>query len=72
MTVNTFSFVLAEPESPNVTGSWKVENGEMVVHGPGPRQSALDHIESAWTDMRPKSLVEQMERDERARAAAQG
>jgi hypothetical protein len=25
MAVNTFSFVLAEAESPNVTGSWKVE-----------------------------------------------
>jgi hypothetical protein len=25
MTVNTFSFVLAEAESPNVTGRWKVE-----------------------------------------------
>ena len=25
MVVNTFSFVLAEAESPNVTGSWKVE-----------------------------------------------
>jgi hypothetical protein len=25
MTVNTFSFVLAEAESPNVTGSWNVE-----------------------------------------------
>jgi hypothetical protein len=25
MALNTFSFVLAEAESPNVTGSWKVE-----------------------------------------------
>jgi hypothetical protein len=25
MTVNTFSFVLAQAESPNVTGSWNVE-----------------------------------------------
>ena len=25
MAVNTFSFVLAEAESPNVTGSWKIE-----------------------------------------------
>jgi len=25
MAVNTFSFVLAEAESPNLTGSWKVE-----------------------------------------------
>ena len=25
MAVNTFSLVLAEPDSPNVTGSWKIE-----------------------------------------------
>jgi MbtH protein len=48
-----------------------VPTGWTVVHGPGSRQSALDHIESAWTDMRPKSLIEQMERD-RQRTLAQG
>jgi MbtH protein len=32
------------------------------VHGPGSRQDVLDHIETGWADMRPRSLVEQMER----------
>ncbi|MFJ3663409.1 MbtH family protein [Streptomyces sp. NPDC090119] len=26
------------------------------------RQSALDHVEANWTDMRPKSLAEAMDR----------
>lgn len=30
------------------------------------RQECLDHIEANWTDMRPKSLVAQMERHTRA------
>jgi MbtH protein len=28
----------------------------------GPKQACLDHIEKVWTDMRPKSLREHMER----------
>jgi MbtH protein len=28
------------------------------------RQACLDHIERHWTDMRPRSLVEAMERDQ--------
>ncbi|MCX5136798.1 MbtH family protein [Streptomyces sp. NBC_00340] len=39
-----------------------VPAGWTVVHGPGPRRACLDHIESNWTDMRPKSLVESMRR----------
>ncbi|MER6915117.1 MbtH family protein [Streptomyces sp. NPDC000594] len=31
------------------------------VHGPGPRQSCLEYIETHWTDMRPASLVRAME-----------
>lgn len=40
-----------------------VPAGWTVVHGAGSRQSCLDHIEEQWTDMRPKSLIRQMERD---------
>ncbi len=42
--------------------------GWTIVHGPGTRQAALDYVEENWTDMRPKSLIEQMERDAAARA----
>jgi len=46
-----------------------VPEGWTVVHGEASRQSCLDYIERTWTDMRPRSLREQMERDERERAA---
>jgi len=31
----------------------------------GPKKECLDHIEKVWTDMRPKSLREHMERSAR-------
>ena len=39
-----------------------VPAGWTVMHGAASRQSCLVHIENHWTDMRPKSLIEQMER----------
>ena len=36
--------------------------GWTAVYGPSPRKETLEHIETNWTDMRPRSLVEQMER----------
>ncbi|MGH4022104.1 MAG: MbtH family protein [Pseudonocardiaceae bacterium] len=47
-----------------------VPAGWTVVHGAGSRQSCLDYVEEHWTDMRPKSLIEQMERDKKAGAKA--
>lgn len=38
-----------------------VPEGWTVVHGPETRQSCVDHIETNWVDMRPRSLAEQME-----------
>lgn len=32
--------------------------GWHTVHGPAPRQTCLDYIETHWVDMRPKSLIE--------------
>lgn len=37
--------------------SHPVPAGWSVVHGPDGRQACLDHVEQAWTDMRPASLV---------------
>lgn len=34
-----------------------VPAGWTVVCGPGKREVCLAHIEEAWTDMRPKSLI---------------
>ncbi|MFG2292833.1 MbtH family protein [Streptomyces sp. NPDC048603] len=33
-----------------------VPDGWQVVYGPESRDHAIDYIERAWTDMRPKSL----------------
>ena len=35
-----------------------IPNGWEVGHGPASRASCLEHVEAAWTDMRPRSLVE--------------
>ncbi|MGE3285851.1 MAG: MbtH family protein [Pseudonocardia sp.] len=45
-----------------------VPAGWTIASGPGTRQEALDHVEAHWTDMRPRSLVERMERDAAAGA----
>lgn len=47
-----------------------VPGGWTVVHGPQDLQSCLNYVEENWTDMRPKSLIEQMERDQAARPGA--
>ncbi|MFD3613164.1 MbtH family protein [Streptomyces atroolivaceus] len=37
-----------------------VPAGWTVAHPEDSRQACLDYIEEHWTDMRPKSLIEQM------------
>lgn len=37
-----------------------VPDGWRVVFGPEPRQACLDYVEQHWTDLRPRSLREQM------------
>lgn len=44
-----------------------VPAGWQTVGPRGARQTCLDYVESVWTDMRPKSLIEQMTRDEEDR-----
>jgi MbtH protein len=36
--------------------------GWQTVHGPAARQTSLDYIETHWTDLRPKSLIEKTSR----------
>jgi uncharacterized protein YbdZ (MbtH family) len=36
-----------------------VPAGWQVVHGEADRASCLEYVEQNWTDMRPRSLVEQ-------------
>ncbi|WP_082113906.1 MbtH family protein [Chromobacterium vaccinii] len=33
--------------------------------GPASKQTCLDYIETSWTDMRPKSLIDAMECDDK-------
>lgn len=49
------------PEFAEIPPGWK------AVHGPELRPSCRDYVERHWTDMRPKSLVAAMERDEASR-----
>ncbi|MFD9504455.1 MbtH family protein [Streptomyces sp. NPDC060035] len=39
----------------------EVPAGWTVAHPEDSRQACLDHIETHWTDMRPRSLVRSME-----------
>ena len=41
------------PDFVSVPGGWT------VAHGPTGRQDCLDYVEANWTDLRPKSLVQQ-------------
>jgi MbtH protein len=45
----------------------EVPAGWTAVGPHGQRQECLDWIEKTWTDMRPKSLIEAMNRDAAAR-----
>jgi MbtH protein len=36
-----------------------VPAGWTAVHGPATRQECLEYVEANWTDMRPKSLIDQ-------------
>jgi MbtH protein len=44
------------PAAIDVPAGWR------VVHGPDARQPCLDYVEANWTDMRPKSLADAMDR----------
>ncbi|MGW1373913.1 MbtH family protein [Streptomyces sp. NPDC002446] len=37
-----------------------VPDGWRVVYGPATRAKTIEHIDQAWTDMRPKSLRDAM------------
>lgn len=43
-----------------------IPKGWNVVLGPEKRRACLDHVEQHWTDMRPKTLVKLMEKDDSA------
>jgi MbtH protein len=39
-----------------------VPAGWTIAFGPDARQACLDHVDANWTDMRPKSLADAMDR----------
>lgn len=50
------------PAFADVPAGWK------IAHDRDTRKACLDFIEENWTDMRPKSLIEEMENYERQKA----
>ncbi|PJN21421.1 MbtH family protein [Kitasatospora sp. CB02891] len=38
-----------------------IPDGWTVTHGPDTHAACLEHVERAWTDMRPKSLADAMD-----------
>ncbi|MFC6020164.1 MbtH family protein [Plantactinospora solaniradicis] len=44
-----------------------VPAGWTTAFGADARQACLDYVEKNWTDMRPKSLIEEMQKAEVAR-----
>ena len=46
-----------------------VPAGWTSVHGPAGRQLCLDYINETWTDMRPRSLIAQMDQHRARRDA---
>lgn len=40
-----------------------VPEGWRAVHGPVPREDALEYVNTHWTDLRPRTLREAMEAD---------
>lgn len=49
-----------------------VPDGWEIIFGEDGRQECLDFIEENWTDMRPNSLIRQMDADAAARANGTG
>ncbi|MFJ5261737.1 MbtH family protein [Streptomyces sp. NPDC088387] len=47
----------------------EVPPGWRTVFGEDTRKACLEYIEKNWTDMRPKSLADEMDRLEQAEAA---
>lgn len=42
----------------------EVPDGWSIAKGVSSRKECLDFVDATWTDMRPKSLIEQMRKDE--------
>lgn len=49
-----------------------VPEGWEVIYGEDGRKECLEFIEKNWTDMRPKSLIREMEADARREANGEG
>lgn len=46
-----------------------IPDGWTVAHGEDTRKACLDYVEENWTDMRPKSLIEEMKKYDEQNAA---
>lgn len=57
-----FALVNAEGQYSLWPSFAEVPSGWRIAHGEDSREACLDHIERNWIDMRPASLIAEMER----------
>jgi MbtH protein len=59
----TFHVLVNHEGQHSLWPSWKeVPAGWTIVHQSDTRAACLDYVEKNWTDMRPKSLIEKMKK----------
>jgi MbtH protein len=59
----TFHVLVNDEGQHSLWPSWKeVPAGWTIVHKSDKRAACLDYINANWTDMRPKSLIEKMKK----------
>jgi MbtH protein len=59
----TFHVLVNDEGQHSLWPSWKdVPAGWTIAHKSDTRAACLDYIEKNWTDMRPKSLIEKMKK----------
>lgn len=59
-----YQVLVNEEDQHSLWPDWiEVPDGWRTVHGPASRTECLDYIDEHWTDLRPRSLREQMARE---------
>jgi MbtH protein len=61
----TFHVLVNDEGQHSLWPAWKdVPAGWTIVHESDTRAACLDYVEKNWTDLRPKSLIEKMKKQE--------
>lgn len=66
--IEEYKVLINDEEQYSLWPSWKeIPKGWKATGPTGAKQECLDYVNSVWTDMRPKSLREQMAQVEAAK-----